>query len=545
MTRLSTQNLRSRNRRRILPTLFWCEPFSVGINELSGRHGFLRFSACPNAKSAAPAIAGCERGTNQTSLCDSGDVHFSFGSSTHSTAGIAPTPSLRYRGRALRLRKFSCPLLFKKKWEKVLFGGDCGDSRWRCCLFICLTLVLSISYTLRAQHLTITHLNVGQGDATVIQVQNGRTILIDAGLPGKGIDVVVPWLRKNGITRLDAIVASHYHADHIGGISEVIDALSPDSVLLVIDRGSQLPLPRNRTFAAYSKSVGRVRHRKHATPGFVLQLGDHISLSCVAANGTVDRRGIVAWDRRNENDLSIAWVLSASLPVGDRQYVFRYFTGGDCGGYHGTHTDLETPISTVVGMVDVLRVNHHGSRNSTNEVFLRALRPRVAVISVGDGNRYRHPASETLERLQSTASIQAIYQTERGATPPQAVVKVVGHATVAVHDSFFIVHQDTFQLRGQDPSSSSETQSERVLKSVETESFASDRLMKFELTRPAILAIAIHNLLGQPLVSLPAKRYDAGSHTVSLNHLDLPPGIYFVSVSTCSERIVKRISIAK
>jgi competence protein ComEC len=409
----------------------------------------------------------------------------------------------------------------------------------------CFMFSLILGPTLYCQHVTITHLNVGQGDAAVVQVKSGRTILIDAGLPGKGRDVVVPWLRKNGITRLDAIIASHFHADHIGGIPEVIEALTPDSILLVIDRGSQLPLPRNRTYAQYSKSAGKARRRRPARPGFVLHLGGNVSLSCVAANGVVARRGIVAWDRRNENDLSIAWVLSASVTVDDRQCVFRYFTGSDCGGYPGTHTDLETPLSTVVGMVDVLRVNHHGSRNSTNEKFLNALRPRVAVISVGDNNRYGHPAPESLERLQSCASIQAIYQTERGATPHQSAAKVVGHITITVHDSFFVVHRDTFQLRKQSPPSPSTKNTEEVLKVVDTESFPSSRLVKFELTRLALVEITLFDLLGQPLMSLPAMRYDAGSHTVSLNHLDLPPGIYFVSVLTRSERIVKRIVLTE
>lgn len=412
-------------------------------------------------------------------------------------------------------------------------------------IYFRLALTLLLGPDLYSQHVIITHLNVGQGDATVIQVKNGPTILIDAGLPGRGRDVVVPWLRRNGVTRLDAAIASHYHADHIGGIPEVIEALSPDSVLVVIDRGSQLPLPRNRTFAAYSMAVGKVKHRRPARPGFVLQLGGNVSLSCVAANGVVARTGIVAWDRRNENDLSIAWVLSASVAVDGRQCVFRYFTGGDCGGYPGTHTDLETPLSTVVGTVDVLRVNHHGSRNSTNKAFLEALWPRVAVISAGDGNRYGHPAAEMIERLESSASIQAVYQTERGATPHRSAAKVVGHVTIAAHDSFFVVHQDTFQLRRQEPTSLPKGHTRKILKVVDTDSFASSRLLKFELTRPAFVAIALHNLLGQPLFSLPTTRYDAGSHTVSLNYLDLPPGIYFIVVSTRSERIAKRVVVSE
>ncbi len=87
-------------------------------------------------------------------------------------------------------------------------------------------------------------LDVGQGDATLIVSPTGQTMLVDAGNNGMGEDKVLPLLDNLNITSLDYIIATHYHADHVGGIDEVVDSLSIDSIGVIYDRGGLIaPIP--------------------------------------------------------------------------------------------------------------------------------------------------------------------------------------------------------------------------------------------------------------------------------------------------------------
>jgi hypothetical protein len=110
----------------------------------------------------------------------------------------------------------------------------------------------------------------------------------------------------------------------------------------------------------------------------------------------------------SENDYSIAFVLT----LGD----FAFYSGGDLGGEdtkahtggrgghekrHDVYDDVETPIKDAVGNVEVMRVDHHGSPHSTNDAFVEALRPEVAIVSCGGGNAFHHPSPDVVARLQA------------------------------------------------------------------------------------------------------------------------------------------------
>ncbi len=97
--------------------------------------------------------------------------------------------------------------------------------------------------------------------------------------------------------------------------------------------------------------------------------------------------------------------------------VFTYFTGGDLTGHDDRDAiDLETPVAGLVGHVDAMKVNHHGSRSSTNPTFISTLSPVCVFISLGRNNSYEHPAPEVISRLQHVPTIRWIYQTEGKAT---------------------------------------------------------------------------------------------------------------------------------
>jgi beta-lactamase superfamily II metal-dependent hydrolase len=266
-------------------------------------------------------------------------------------------------------------------------------------------LLLVATVLLQAQTLKIHHINVGQGDCSLIVSPTGKTMLIDAGNNGLGTSNVLPYLQNLGLTKLDYVVTTHYHADHFGGMDEVINGLGGANIGVAVDRGTVHTVPTTAVYTAYASAAATVAGgRQTATVGTIIDLGGGATLKCLATDGSVLNSGPVANATGSENDLSSAWLLSYN--------EFRYFTGGDCGGETTYYADLETPISYVVGQVDSFKVNHHGSQYSTNQIFLNAISPTSAVIMVGNGNTYNHPVQTVLERLKVANCFT--YQTELG-----------------------------------------------------------------------------------------------------------------------------------
>ena len=261
-------------------------------------------------------------------------------------------------------------------------------------------------------------IDVGQGDATLIVSPSGQTVLVDAGDNGKGKSKVMPFLRGLGITSLDYIVATHYHADHIGGIDEVIDSLSLDSVGTVYDRGWSYT---TATYNSYVAAAGA--ERTPIEDSQVIFLGSGVSLTCVALNGNDSLDEPFTQPPHNENDLSVALKLEYGK--------FDFFVAGDLSGSDlGDYTDIETGLAPEVGEVDVYQVNHHGSKYSSNQYFVDTLQPTVCIISVGS-NSYGHPDSGVVARLELIC--ERIYRTDED-----------GDITVKVDCTNFWVNGDAY-----------------------------------------------------------------------------------------------------
>jgi beta-lactamase superfamily II metal-dependent hydrolase len=256
-----------------------------------------------------------------------------------------------------------------------------------------------------AQQLEIHHIDVGQADATLIKSPTGVTVLIDAGNDGNGTGIVRPYLTALGINSLNYVVCSHYHADHLGGLDEVITGLGAAKIGAVYDRGSDAPLPTSTQYNSYVSAANSTGRRYKVALGQVINLGGGVTMKCVATDGEVINYGLVPGSTGSENDLSIGWLLSYNS--------FQYYTGGDLGGESSSYADAETPLAPQIGDVDVFKINHHGSRYSTNQVFVNTLKPEVGIIEVGNGNGYGHPTQVVINRL--VAANCYIYQTELGA----------------------------------------------------------------------------------------------------------------------------------
>jgi competence protein ComEC len=222
-------------------------------------------------------------------------------------------------------------------------------------------------------------LDVGQGDAIALRSPRGRWVLVDAGRAwgsgDAGRATVIPHLRRRG-GELSLLVLTHPHADHIGGAASVLRALRPREV-----RDAAF-VERSTTYREVLAEAVRVGARwQRVRPGEVLDV-DGLVLEFLAP----DSAWTVALDDPNE----------ASTVVRARFGNVRVLLTGDA--EHGEEAWLLRHARGALA-AEVLKVGHHGSRTSTSPAFLAAVAPRLALVSVGQGNLYGHPGPEVMRRL--------------------------------------------------------------------------------------------------------------------------------------------------
>ncbi|MBS4014906.1 MAG: MBL fold metallo-hydrolase [Candidatus Latescibacteria bacterium] len=281
--------------------------------------------------------------------------------------------------------------------------------------------------------LQICIIDVDQGDAILIMTPNQKYILIDGGNKYYGINEINPLLDSLKIRRLDYVFATHYDADHIGGLDEVINHISKDSIInYCYDRGDTA---KSKQFLEYKLSAGN--KRKTIKAGDIITLND-VVIKCVCVNGKLMNGDSIAV--KDENDFCIGLVIEYK--------DFELFTAGDIGGVNtGNHKDIETKLAPLVGDIDVYKVSHHGSKYSSNSVLINTIKPEAAVISAGTNN-YGHPEQSVIDRLSNAKSrIYQTNQTEYGQIPAGQGVILNGDVWIKVYDDYYVVNTDTFYLR--------------------------------------------------------------------------------------------------
>jgi competence protein ComEC len=231
----------------------------------------------------------------------------------------------------------------------------------------------------RAGWLALHFLAVGEGDAAAIVTPGGRWIVVDGGprLPGfdAGASVVSPFLRRSGVQRLAVAVASHGDADHLGGMPAVIRNFRPE---LVLEPGMPLAREGYRRFLAAAAAAGSRWRPARA--------GDRIELDGVTLRVWHPDSAWMEWQSTtNENSVVL------TVEYGG----FRAVLPGD----GGLAMEAAPDIAGRIPAATVLKVAHHGSRSATGPAWLRAVSPRVCIISVGP-NRYGEPDAGTLAALR-------------------------------------------------------------------------------------------------------------------------------------------------
>ena len=224
--------------------------------------------------------------------------------------------------------------------------------------------------------LRVTFLDVGQGDATLIVTPSGRQVLVDGGPDARvvmrGLGSRLPFWDRS----LDVVALTHPHGDHISGLLDVLDRYDVD---ILLHRSADYPTAE---YARWEQALAERTGRStvlEAQRGSRIDLGDGVVLE-VLHPGPVTLEG-----ETNNNSLVLR------LSYGE---VVFLLTG-----------DVETPIESALlahgAPLDatVLKVGHHGSDTSSSAPFLDAVSPSLAVISVGEDNRFGHPDEEVLQRL--------------------------------------------------------------------------------------------------------------------------------------------------
>ncbi len=226
--------------------------------------------------------------------------------------------------------------------------------------------------------LTVTFLDVGQGDAILIEAPQGQRILVDGGPSGEAITAALSRNLPFFDRRIDLVVLTHPQADHLGGLPAVLENYDVRAVLAD-------PVPDDSAvydiWAASLRGAGLA-----ATPaerGQTIDLHDGAQLAVLSPAADV-----TAADADSPNDTSVV----LRLTMGEISFLLT----GDIS---------ERAESAIIRagndvQADVLKVAHHGSLTSTSPLFLRRVRPLLDVISVGADNRFGHPAPEVLRRLQ-------------------------------------------------------------------------------------------------------------------------------------------------
>ena len=240
-------------------------------------------------------------------------------------------------------------------------------------LFVLTLILAGIIFYSKNQELKVIFLDVGQGDAILIE-QGSRQIWIDGGSSGQillnKLGKYIPfWDRE-----IEMIIATHPDQDHIAGL---VDAMKNYKVDLIMDTSAQSD---SQIFKKYQEIIQTKNIESlKAEAGIKIKLADNQEMEILHPKSS----GL--WDKSDTNAGSIV----ARLSSGKTSFLLT----GDL--------PSEQEINIKVEKTDVLKVAHHGSKYSTSQEFLDKIAPMEAIISAGKNNRYGHPASEVLERLQN------------------------------------------------------------------------------------------------------------------------------------------------
>lgn len=228
--------------------------------------------------------------------------------------------------------------------------------------------------------ITVHYLDVGQADSIFIELEDNKTMLIDAG-ELEDSDYIIDYIDNLGYNKINFLVATHPHADHIGGMQKVVKNFEVDNVYM------PKALTNTKTYENLLKEIDNKNLKiKTAKAGVTIVDDDNLDIDIIAPNSNT-------YEDLNNYSACI------KLTYQNITYLFM----GDAESL--SENEIKTDIKA-----DVLKVGHHGSDTSSSVSFLKKVNPSYAIISVGEDNSYNHPKKEVLDRLKKVGA--TIYRTD-------------------------------------------------------------------------------------------------------------------------------------
>lgn len=236
-----------------------------------------------------------------------------------------------------------------------------------------------------SQPLSMSVLDVGQGDAILIQTPEYHNILIDAGPDSVAVDQLGNRLSYFDKT-IDLFVLTHPHRDHHGGILDVMQKYDIKTVLLTgVHSGD--PLYKAFLDKVRADGINIIFNQSHQD----IQISPNVYLDILYP---LEGQSLVGQDSHNKNNTSI--VSRLIRRTDDGWHPLAMLTGD------AEHEEELAILLSGQGLSsDVLKIGHHGSRTATSDAFLAAVNPTTTVISAGEGNKFGHPHPETMEKVKN------------------------------------------------------------------------------------------------------------------------------------------------
>ena len=232
------------------------------------------------------------------------------------------------------------------------------------------------------KNIIIRYLDVGQADSILIK-SDEKNMLIDAGTNEMG-KTVVKDLKDYGVQKIDYLIGTHPHEDHIGGMDDVINSFDIDTIYMPKVQTN------TKTFEDVLDAISN-KGLKITSPeiGYKFMLGNATCeiMSCGNGNET--------------NNLNLSSIV-IRMTYGEQSFLFM----GDA--------EEENEAARSWPQTNVMKIGHHGSNTSTSQSFLNQVKPEVAIISVGVANKYGHPKQTTLDKLEIMQA--KIYRTDENGT---------------------------------------------------------------------------------------------------------------------------------
>ena len=233
--------------------------------------------------------------------------------------------------------------------------------------------------------ISIHFIDVGQGDCILIKTEHASA-LVDAGERGKG-EIVVQYLRNQNIEQLDYVFITHPDSDHIGGMPEVLESFKVSKFIMPAIKKEHMP-----TTKIFEKLLNTVRDREVAAETAVPQETFNLGDATLTVLGPISSTS-------KTNNMSIV----LRVVLGKNSFLLT----GDA------ETEEESDIMKADYLLksDVLKAGHHGSKSSSGNDFLRAVSPKIIIVSCGRDNSYGHPSSESLQRFSQIGA--DVFRTDR------------------------------------------------------------------------------------------------------------------------------------